>query len=322
MLFEHRFAVNVVLDSIRKWKRRANSRNLVSRRHRSSPDNERRCVNSKVDRDYAVDRDTVLGQGCSGAVVLGTHKATGRRCALKFCDKMVVSSDHLEHVRREVNIYLSIDHPHVASLLQVYETSRSLCLVQELCSGGELFDRLRAKKRFANDEASQAAKQMFSAVHQLHTQGIVHRDIKLENWLYGTDSGNAHLKLIDFGLACHWDGATPLSEACGTTAYMAPEVFQQHYTNKCDVWSVAVVLYSILSGVHPFQEKSVVTTKKRILSMDLDDLFTQAAWADVSGVAEDFLKRVLVRCATTRMSATECLAQPWLSVTPFEGQCL
>jgi len=291
---------------------RSRSRDLVSKSHQISA-LESRYIHASVERDYVVNEHRVLGKGYSGAVVVGTHRITGQECALKRYIKGQHSLDQLEHVRREVNIHLSIEHPHVARLLQVYETKKSLCLVLELCSGGELLSHLCVKRRFSEDEACKAAAQMLSALTYLHSRGIVHRDIKLENWLYADSSSDAQLKLIDFGFSFEWDGSTPMCSTCGTTCNMAPEVFQRNYTDKCDVWSFGVVLYALLTGKQPFVSESDKSTKEVVLDAVTDDLFTGPAWPVVSLEAQDFLRKVMCRNASLRLSALECADHPWLA---------
>merc|ERR550514_222916 len=125
----------------------------------------------------------------------------------------------------------------------------------EAMAGGELFDRITKLKKFKESEAADAMWQMLLAVNYLHRHGIVHRDIKLENFLYDGAEGSSesmHLKLIDFGFSkmCHL--AENMSAKCGTLAYVSPEVLRGCYTNQCDMWSLGVISFITLSGYMPF----------------------------------------------------------------------
>merc|ERR1712187_169982 len=107
----------------------------------------------------------------------------------------------------------------------------------ECMEGGELFDRVHELERFSERDAADAVWQMLLAVNYLHSHNIVHRDLKLENFLYDKRNSN-HLKLIDFGFSKFRDGDKRLRTSCGTLSYVAPEVLQESYTNQCDLWSL------------------------------------------------------------------------------------
>lgn len=128
-----------------------------------------------------------------------------------------------------------MDHPHVASLTDVYESEDQLYLVMECMLGGELFDRVVKRKRFTEKDAAKAVYQMLLAVNYIHSHDVVHRDIKLENFLYEAQDSD-HLKLIDFGFSKIWQPNTTMAVSCGTLAYVAPEVLEKSYTSQCDLW--------------------------------------------------------------------------------------
>merc|ERR1740117_1459281 len=126
--------------------------------------------------------------------------------------------------------------------------------------GGELFDRLIEATRFSEHDAADAVWQMLLALHYLHQHKIVHRDLKLENWLFQTKTSN-HLRLIDFGFSKIWDPNIKMKYAYGTVGYVAPEVLRKSYTSQCDLWSLGVITFVLLSGIMPFAGKGDVQTE-------------------------------------------------------------
>lgn len=149
----------------------------------------------------------VLGSGISGLVRLVTHKATGLKYAVKVLDLgLVDTAEGLKQLREEIFIMCQLDHPNIVRLEEVYESHSEIYLVQELCLGGELFDRLDEQPdyHYTEAECARLVKQMLSAVRYLHSKGIIHRDLKLENFLFSSTAASSELKMIDFGLSKHF----------------------------------------------------------------------------------------------------------------------
>merc|ERR1712032_501178 len=130
-----------------------------------------------------------------------------------------------------------MDHPNIARLVDVYESNNRLSLVMECMEGGELFERVKKMKIFAEADAAAAALQMLLAVNYMHSHGLVHRDLKLENFLFEREDSDV-LKLIDFGFSRAWDQRSHMCERLGTVSYVAPEVLKGSYTSQCDLWSL------------------------------------------------------------------------------------
>merc|ERR1719440_1813178 len=165
--------------------------------------------------------------------------------------------------------------------------------------GGELFHRVTEKRRFSEKDAAEAAHQMLLAVNYCHTHGIVHRDLKLENFLYEKPDTD-HLKLIDFGFSHIWEPNTKMALSCGTLAYVAPEVLDKSYTNKCDLWSLGVVIFILLVGYMPFagsESHQVQMIKAGKCT------FRKESWAKVSKEASEFVSKLLVVDVEKRLSA-------------------
>jgi Protein kinase domain len=161
----------------------------------------------------------VLGSGISGLVRLVTHKATGLKYAVKVLDlRMVVTEDGLRQLREEIFIMCQLDHPNIVRLEEVYESHSEIYLVQELCLGGELFDRLDEQPdyHYTESECAKLVKQMLCAVRYIHSRGIIHRDLKLENFLFSSTATDSELKMIDFGLSKHFTYGEVQKEAVGT----------------------------------------------------------------------------------------------------------
>jgi len=262
----------------------------------------------QVQDDYAISR-TVLGTGYSGEVLMATQKSEpGLTVAVKVLQLHKIESSKLEQLKSEVEIFLRMDHPQITRLYDVYESQDTLALVMECMEGGELFDRVRELKRFQEEDASQALRQMLLALNYLHSHGIVHRDIKLENFLYDK-KGSKHLKLIDFGFSKMWDPSVKMHASLGTVAYVAPEVLQQSYTSQCDLWSLGVIGFVLLSGYMPFggtgdpQLRAILAGKFKV---------KPDRWRDVSPEAGRFVRSLLEVNPQRRLTAKAALEHPFI----------
>lgn len=262
----------------------------------------------RLEDDYSLTNE-VLGEGISGQVMRATSHQSGEHVAVKGLNLKGVSTAKRELLETECEIYIAMDHPNVARLLDVYQTDDSLSLVMEYMSGGELFDRVREKGRFRETEGAYTVNQMLIAIRYIHKAHVVHRDIKLENFLYETATGN-HLKLIDFGFAKVCSHDTNMDVSCGTLNYVAPEVLESRYTSKCDLWSLGVSTFVILFGYMPFRgtnEKMAQDIRTGKVSVRMQD------WRSVSPDAQDFIQKLMVIDQTQRLSAKQALAHPWIA---------
>lgn len=262
--------------------------------------------------DYEVSPAQVLGEGCSGKVVMARHIASGRKCALKRIDKRTVSAKILQQLIAEVEIFLTLDHPNVTRLNDVYDTDKEIALLTECLDGGELYARLAELKTFPEPLAAETTRQMLRAVGYLHSHDIVHRDLKLENFLYESSAEDAPLKVIDFGFAKVWDSSKLMQASCGSVAYVSPDVLRGvGYTSKCDLWSLGVIVFMLLSGYPPFHG-SDEDMRAKILTCSVDWRHTKR-WSKVSQHAMDFVKSLLVRDPMKRLDAQAAMNHRWLS---------
>lgn len=260
----------------------------------------------------------VLGSGISGLVRLCTHKATGAKYAVKSLDLGLVETEEgLQQLREEIAIMCQLDHPNIVRLEEVYESHSEIYLVQELCVGGELFDRLDEQPDYHYTEAQCArlVKQMLCSVRYIHQKGIIHRDLKLENFLFSTTEADSELKMIDFGLSKHFKFGEVQHEAVGTPYTVAPEVIRGSYDERCDVWAIGVITYLLLSGDPPFGgcggPESLMQVRSNILR-GFYEYEPEEIWQNVSQQAKDFIKLLLVTDPTSRPTAKECQKSPWL----------
>ncbi|GAX10977.1 hypothetical protein FisN_2Lh507 [Fistulifera solaris] len=261
----------------------------------------------------------VLGSGVSGIVRLVTHRETGVNYAVKCLDIGLVDSiEGLRQLRNEIFIMCQLDHPNIVRIEEVYESTNEIYILQELCHGGDLFDRLDEQPDFHYTEAQCArlVKQMVSAVRYLHSKGIIHRDLKLENFLFSNQEPDSELKMIDFGLSKHFELGQSLHDKVGTPYTVAPEIIQGAYDEKCDVWAVGVITYLLLSGETPFgglDGESLLLVKENIMRGELTFEPTDV-WAQVSEDGKGFVKRLLRADPKKRPTAREIQKDRWIQV--------
>jgi calcium-dependent protein kinase len=261
----------------------------------------------RLEGDYIIDHKHVLGTGMNGGVYVAGRKGSSTKFAVKCFNLSTLGEEELMHIRNETEIFLSMDHPNVVRLVDVYESEDQLSFVMECMEGGELFDQVVNQKVFADDDAAAVALQMLRAVDYMHRSGVVHRDLKLENFLYqGCDSDT--LKVIDFGFSKAWDRhCPPMQDHLGTPVYVAPEVLEGNYTSQCDLWSLGVIVFILLAGYMPFNKDEVHLIKKGQCH------WKPRRWSKVSALGVDFVKKLLTVCPTQRLTASQALEHPWLA---------
>ncbi|KAM7366122.1 hypothetical protein PAMP_015590 [Pampus punctatissimus] len=185
-----------------------------------------------------------IGKGNFAKVKLARHVLTGKEVAVKIIDKTQLNSSSLQKLFREVRIMKMLNHPNIVKLFEVIETEKTLYLVMEYASGGEVFDYLVAHGRMKEKEARAKFRQIVSAVQYCHQKCIVHRDLKAENLLLDADM---NIKIADFGFSNEFTLGNKLDTFCGSPPYAAPELFQgkKYDGPEVDVWSLGVILYTL-----------------------------------------------------------------------------
>lgn len=265
----------------------------------------------------------VLGKGSFATVRSATKKDAKSvhtanfpdTVAVKIIDKKSVSADELPLLHDEVDIMHKIDHDGCVRLYEIYDSPKCLFMVVEMCTGGELFDRIVEKEKFGEVEAVSVIKQVCEGLKYLHSQNIVHRDLKPENLLYVNKSDNAAVKITDFGLAKYTGAGVEspaMTTACGTPGYVAPEILEQDgtYGKEVDMWSLGVILYIVLCGFPPFYDENHNNLFKMIKACKYD--FPSPYWDNVSESAVDLIKKLLVADVSARLTAEQVLQHPWI----------
>jgi len=258
----------------------------------------------------------LLGEGAYSEVFLGTSTETGDKVAIKRIHKL--AKDDLWTKRKgaqkdEIKLLMLLNHPKIIKLKEFFETRDKLYLVQEFCAGGNLSDMIRRERKAGGWTESRIKNifiQLLQALSYLHSQNIVHRDIKTENILL-KERYTDDVRLLDFGLSRLMPRTELLMTSVGTLDYKAPEIcMRKPYGAACDLWSLGVVLYEMLSGELPSlfeSDESVVAYANSGVS------FSGNIWNNVSESAKDLLEHLLVLEPEKRYTCEEALSCKWLS---------
>ncbi|XP_018592886.1 ribosomal protein S6 kinase alpha-6-like isoform X4 [Scleropages formosus] len=253
-----------------------------------------------------------IGVGSYSVCKRCVHRGTGTEFAVKIIDKS--KRDPSE----ETEILMRYgQHPNIITLKDVYDEGRYVYLVTELMKGGELLDRILRQKCFSEREASAVLYTIAKTVDYLHCQGVVHRDLKPSNILYMDDSGNPDsIRICDFGFAKQLRGGSGLLlTPCYTANFVAPEVLmRQGYDAACDIWSLGVLLYTMLAGYTPFAN-GPTDTPEEILQRIGSGKFSLSGgnWDCVSDTSKDLLSHMLHVDPQQRYSAEQVLKHPWVA---------
>lgn len=263
--------------------------------------------------DYKLGK--ILGEGAYGKVCLVSHKKTEIVRAMKMIKKSSMKKEAREELLSEVSILKSLDHPNIVRLIEIYEDDRYYYLLQEYCSGGELFDKIQEIGIFSEKQAAEYMRQIVSAIYYCHEKGIVHRDLKPENLLIESKKHNAELKVIDFGVSMKYKKGEKMHDKYGTPYYIAPEVLLRSYDEKCDIWSCGVILFILLCGYPPFNGPTDIEIMKAVKTGRFT--FDEADWKGVSREAKNLITKMLAYTPAKRISAREILEDPWIKGNSF-----
>jgi len=256
-----------------------------------------------------------LGHGHYGVVRKCQNRETLENFAVKTIRKAKVR--RIEILMREIEILKTMDHPNIIKLIDVYEDERFLHLVTELCTGGELFERIinktkSAEGHYSEQDACAVIKALLSAIEYCHTvHNISHRDLKPENLLFVDSNDSSTLKIIDFGLSRYDDEVNHMTTRVGTPYYIAPEVLDRKYDKECDLWSIGVIMYILLCGYPPFYGSSDAEIFQAVRKAQLE--FPSPDWDSISEEAKALIRCLLQKNPQARPSARTALDHPWFS---------
>ncbi|EEF50239.1 calcium and calcium/calmodulin-dependent serine/threonine-protein kinase [Ricinus communis] len=213
-------------------------------------------------------------------------------------------------VMRKIVEYVS-PHPNVIDLYDVYEDQNGVHLVLELCSGGELFDRIVARDRYSEREAAAVIRQIARGLGAIHQANIIHRDLKPENCLFLNEKDDSTLKIMDFGLSSAEEFTDPVVGLFGSIDYVSPEALSQgRISSKSDMWSVGIILYILLSGYPPFIAQSNRQKQQMIMAGDFS--FYEKTWKNITSSAKQLIADLLQVDPQRRPSAQDVLSHPWV----------
>ncbi|GAB2267557.1 Calcium-dependent protein kinase 5 [Dionaea muscipula] len=253
-----------------------------------------------------------LGQGQFGTTYLCTEISTGIEYACKSIPKRkLIAKEDVEDVRREIQIMHHLaGHKNIVTIKGAYEDSLYVHIVMELCSGGELFDRIIQRGHYSERKAAELTKIIVGVVQTCHSLGVMHRDLKPENFLLVNKDDDFSLKAIDFGLSVFFKPGQTFSDVVGSPYYVAPEVLMKHYGPEADVWTAGVILYILLSGVPPFWAETQHGIFDAVLKGHID--FDSDPWPLISNSAKDLIRRMLCSKPSQRLTAHQVLCHPWI----------
>lgn len=227
--------------------------------------------------------------------------------AMKQINKGLVNSEIMEELRNEINICKELDHPNILKLYEAFESPQSISIIMEYLTGGNLY----ARNPYSEKESASIVRKLLSAVCFMHDNNVVHRALAFENILFENTGTDAEIKLIDFGLSTKFMSKNQyFTEQVGKLYTVAPEVIEEEYTSKCDLWSVGVITYMLLCGSKPFWGRNTGETIVRIKYHK--PKMNGREWHQVSDVAKDFVTKLLDKNPKRRYTALQAQYHPWL----------
>ena len=254
--------------------------------------------------NYRIEK--TIGEGTFGKVKLGIHIPTEEQVAIKILEKdKIQDEEDLERISREISILKKLKHPNIIKIYDIIENKNNFYIIMELAINGELFKHIVKKKHLEENEASFFFCQLMSALELIHKEGIVHRDIKPENLLL---KENNILTIIDFGLSNKYNNNELLETPCGSPCYAAPEMIlgKKYNCLLVDIWSSGIVLYAMVCGYLPFEDKNNDKLYKKILSgkFDLPNR--------LSHDCKDLIKKILTVNPKNRINIQDIKNHPFL----------
>ena len=259
---------------------------------------------------------TKLGEGGYGGVWKVRHKKTGLIRAMKRIPKIRHNQTKITDIINEIETLKQLDHPNIVKLFEFFIESDGYYLIIEYCSGGELFDIIKQKHKLPEAITANIMYQIFNAVNYCHkTKKVIHRDLKPENILIESIdqvTGYYNIKIIDFGTAKIYEHNRTENKIVGSTYYIAPEVLNQNYNEKCDIWSCGVILYMLLSGKLPFNGETSLQILQKIKTGKYD--LSRKPFDTITTEAKDLIQQCLELNVKKRINSNNALNHKWFDV--------
>ncbi|CAJ0954689.1 unnamed protein product, partial [Mesorhabditis belari] len=258
-----------------------------------------------------LDPSTFLGAGSYARVYRAIRTYDKEQVALKMIDTREKSEYVRKFLPREVSIVLLLRHPHIVRVDRVFEIPNYTCMVTELCENGDLLERIKKMRYIPETDAKFYFRQMIEALKYLQDVSVVHRDLKCENILLDRFD---NVKLADFGFARFLNQGQASSTFCGSRVYVAPEVLRakQYTDNAIDIWSVGIVLYIMVTGVMPYDDRNLRKMVEQQMAHKIRFPRMELSW-EVKRLIHDTLHPI----PKERLDYEEICASDWLSATPY-----
>jgi len=229
--------------------------------------------------------------------------------AVKSIPKKNFTEKNLSKLLKEVEIMSNLQHPNIIQLFETYHDKLYFHIVMELCEGKDLYEKIKEEGFIKEPNAIKYMFQLLNAISYCHFKGICHRDLKPENILLETREEEGEIKLIDFGSSRVYPPIEKMHSLAGTPYYISPQVLAGHYDEKCDIWSIGAITFTMLCGEPPFYGENKNEIFQKIIKEEL--IFRNEKWKNISPDAIDFIKKCMVRNPADRLSAIQALNHPW-----------
>nr|CCA19594.1 calciumdependent protein kinase putative [Albugo laibachii Nc14] len=250
-----------------------------------------------------------LGKGAFGVVEKVEHIQSQRLYAMKT---ITIGGHKRSEFGKEIDILRGLHHPNIVRMLETFEDDRHFYIIMELAASGTLLETVKIRGQAYDEEYTrEVIRKLTSVIQYLHFRFICHRDLKLENILLeDVDQIDSEIKLCDFGASTLFKMGVSMRKILGSVVYMAPEVLEGNYTHSCDLWSLGVIMFMLLSNKAPFFGSTEDELVENILQANYS--FSDEVWFNVSPEAKALIKKLLNPDSTSRYSATQVLNHPWI----------
>jgi serine/threonine protein kinase len=284
---------------------------------RNSLDREQTLKNVRKVQDV-YEMKSVLGTGGYAVVWGAVHKRTRQEYAIKVMKATSSSNPNddevsVDEIRNEIEVMKRIEHPNIVHVREYFVQNGKFYIVMGWLKGGELLDALLDLGNYTEQDAKVIARQLLEALSYMHVNNVIHRDLKLENLLLARPNDISSVVIADFGLARKAVNARQVfTTQCGTPSYVAPEILLgQSYTPAVDVWSMGVILYTLLIGSFPYAHSDQQTLFRIICSGKFQT--SQPEWEQIGPEVKDLLRGLLCVDVKERLTAADALNHAWFT---------